>query len=216
MENSFSPCLKPASLAVDLIFWGGATERIVLSGREKPLLAGEIMFRFPKHVVCHSDSFFIGRPVPALASGVQLLPSRTYFVLPIDRLPGDSNDPLTVSSLASLSASKSAPQFAGGGQSPFEYVRGADGRTAIKVQPEFVTKLISVGDVDQESRALCSTPELRKHYERLVGAKDRRPWSPKLEKIEEKEKEKEKRRMLHSTSRLIMSPAKSVLHWRTA
>lgn len=216
MGNTFSPCLKPAPVAVDLIFWGGATERITLSGRSKPLLAGEIMFRFPKHVVCYADSFFIGRPVPALDIGVQLLPGRTYFVLPIDQLPGDSNDPLTASWLTSLSASKSVPQFAGSGQSPFEYVTGTDGRTAIKVQPVFVTKLISFGDVDQESRALCSTPELRKHYESLVGAKDRRPWSPKLEKIEEKEKEKEKRRMLHSTSRLLMSPAKSVLHWKTA
>lgn len=86
-------------------------------------------------------------------------------------------------------------------------MRGADGRAAIKVHPEFVTKLISVCDAE-ESCALCSTPELKKHYEQLVGSKDRRPWSPKLESIEEKEKEK--RWLLHSTSKLLMSPAKLI------
>lgn len=205
MGNAFWPCLRAAAPVVELIFWGGATERITVSRRANPLLAGEIMFRFPDHVVCHADSFFIGRPMPALSVGNQLLPSHTYFILPIDRLP-DLHDPLTAASLASLSASGNAPQVAGGGQSPFEYVRGADGRASIKVHPEFLTKLISVCDVE-ESGALCSTPELKKHYEQLVGSKDRRPWSPKLESIEEKEK----RRMLHSTSKLLMSPAKLAL-----
>ncbi|KAG6480774.1 uncharacterized protein LOC122014321 [Zingiber officinale] len=211
MGNAFWPCLKAAAPAVELIFWGGATERITLSrGGAKPLLAGEIMFRFHDHVVCHADSFFIGRPVPALSVGDQLLPGHTYFILPVDRLP-DLHDPLTAASLTSLSASRNSPQVAGGRQSPFEYVRGADGRASIKVHPEFVTKLISVCDAE-ESGALCSTPELKKHYEQLVGSKDRRPWSPKLESIEEKEKEKEKkRRMLHSTSKLLMSPAKLAL-----
>ncbi|KAG6484675.1 hypothetical protein ZIOFF_053197 [Zingiber officinale] len=168
MGNAFWPCLKAAAPAVELIFWGGATERITLSrGAAKPLLAGEIMFRFHDHVVCHADSFFIGRPVPALSVGDQLLPGHTYFILPVDRLP-DLHDPLTAASLTSLSASRNSPQVAGGGKSPFEYVRGADGRASIKVHPEFVTKLISVCDAE-ESGALCSTPELKKHYEQLAA-----------------------------------------------
>lgn len=58
----------------------------------------------------------------------------------------------------------------------------------IKVMPEFITKLITTGKEGECSSPsngfLCSTPELQKHYEQLVGSKGQ-VWSPKLETISE-------------------------------
>ncbi|KAL0435335.1 UNVERIFIED_CONTAM: hypothetical protein Sradi_0241400 [Sesamum radiatum] len=83
---------------------------------------------------------------------------------------------------------------------PFEYLRGSDGRVVIRVVPEFITRLISRNDDHDDddnkeniisdgcgnggNRFLCSTPELQKHYNQLVGCRDQN-WSPKLETISE-------------------------------
>uniref|UniRef100_A0A0D3FIL8 Uncharacterized protein n=1 Tax=Oryza barthii TaxID=65489 RepID=A0A0D3FIL8_9ORYZ len=88
------------------------------------------------------------------------------------------------------------------GTSPFEYVKGDDGRTVIKVTLEFIVRSITssrpigacaaAGDEEVEGGGggggapLCSTPELRKHYEQLVGAARCRAWSPRLETIKER------------------------------
>ncbi|EEC75280.1 hypothetical protein OsI_11615 [Oryza sativa Indica Group] len=95
-----------------------------------------------------------------------------------------------------------ATSIAGGAKSPFEYVKGDDGRTVIKVTPEFIVRSITssrpigacaaAGDEVVEGGGggggaqLCSTPELRKHYEQLVGAARCRAWSPRLETIKER------------------------------
>lgn len=186
MGNGISPCFNPASKGglVKLIFWGGATEFLA----EKQL-AGQLMFRFPDRIVCHADSFYIGHPVPVLSIDDELLPGQAYFVLPIDKL--SCHDPLTAVSLASLSSGRTKPSLAGNGESPFEYVKGEDGRLLIKVLPEFITKVItSVEDGQKcgsDGGTLCTTPELRKHYSQLVGPRDH-PWSPKLETISETRK----------------------------
>ncbi|CAA3030049.1 Hypothetical predicted protein [Olea europaea subsp. europaea] len=75
---------------------------------------------------------------------------------------------------------------------PFEYLKGSNGRVSIRVLPEFLTKIFTGGnenggeDSDGQARGsfLCSTPELKKHYNQLVGSKDQ-VWSPKLETISE-------------------------------
>ncbi|KQK11582.1 uncharacterized protein LOC100821494 [Brachypodium distachyon] len=51
-----------------------------------------------------------------------------------------------------------------------------------------------------ETDELCSTPELKRHYAQLVGARSR-PWSPPLETISERGK----RRALWSLARLLLS-----------
>jgi len=87
-----------------------------------------------------------------------------------------------------------SPSIAGGPKSPFEYVRVDDGRTVIKVTPEFLIGAVTskAGSTSKEPRggedagALCSTPELRKHYEQLVGAARGRAWSPRLDTIKER------------------------------
>ncbi|OWM69141.1 uncharacterized protein LOC116212298 [Punica granatum] len=198
-----SPCFNlhrhgSRSREIKLIFWEGNTR--VLIGRH---LAGEIMFEFPDMMVCHADSFFIGRPVPALAIEDVLVPGESYFVLPIDCFPCVGT--LSASSLAALGSNspnnnngKHSPMKNSFGEGrPFEYLRGEDGRVMIKVAPEFITRLImkesgegiSSGTTGSSSSpchgVLCSTPELQKHYSQLVGSNKEQVWSPKLETISE-------------------------------
>ncbi|GLT58683.1 hypothetical protein SLA2020_315540 [Shorea laevis] len=184
MGNTVSPCLQRnsrSSSSTKLIFWEGPTR--ILNGKH---IAGEIMFEFPDRMVCHSDSFFIGHPIPALAIDDELMPGQTYFVLPIDRF---ACNVLTASSIASFSSSpKPAPlNF---GDCPFEYIKGENGRVLMKVMPEFITRLITSrgeeegGSGSDGNSFLCNTPELKKRYEQLVGSKVQ-VWSPKLETISE-------------------------------
>ncbi|KAL9319672.1 hypothetical protein ACSQ67_011511 [Phaseolus vulgaris] len=167
-------------LSSKLIFWDGSTR--CLKGKH---IAGEIMFEFPDKVVCHADSFFIGHPIPALALEDELMVGEDYFVLPIQFFTCKT---LSVSSLLSLGSSpnKATLKF---GECAFEYLKGSNGRVLIKVMPQFITMLINRGKrscptTTSHNNFLCSTPELKKHYQMLVKTKDQ-VWSPKLETISE-------------------------------
>ncbi|OAY57980.1 uncharacterized protein LOC110609739 [Manihot esculenta] len=188
MGNALSPCFhQTRSSPVKLIFWEGATR--ILAGKH---IAGEIMFENPDKIICHADSFFIGHPIPALAIDDELKPGQTYFLLPIDRI--SFNHVLSAASLAALTSS-SCPTPAPINFSecdPFQYVKGPNGRILIKVVPEFITRLLNRGKEQENNGSasengnsfLCSTPELKKHYEQLVRSKEQ-TWSPKLETISE-------------------------------
>jgi hypothetical protein len=187
--------------AARLVLWGGES-RAARHGE----LAGQVMLDFAGTVVCRADAFYLGRPAPVLAIEDRLAAGATYLVLPVERLP-QGYDALTAASLAALSYDRAAAagggparSIAGGPKSPFEYVKGDDGRTVIKVTPEFLIGAITSsraaagaeakegggGGVDACAGALCSTPELRKHYEQLVGAGRGRAWSPRLDTIKER------------------------------
>ena len=183
--------------AARLVLWGGES-RAARHGK----LAGQVMLDFAGTVVCRADGFYLGRPAPVLAIEDRLVAGTTYLVLPVERLP-QGYDALTAASLAALSYDRAAGGgsscIAGGPKSPFEYVKGGDGRTVIKVTPEFLIGAVTSraglgskepGGEDAEAAcagaALCSTPELRKHYEQLVGAARGRAWSPRLDTIKER------------------------------
>uniref|UniRef100_A0A0D9X2G0 Uncharacterized protein n=1 Tax=Leersia perrieri TaxID=77586 RepID=A0A0D9X2G0_9ORYZ len=204
--------------------WGGE-RRATAAGR----MAGEVMMEHGGGggggggalVVCRADGFRIGRPPPVLAIEDRLDAGATYLLIPVDRLP---HDVLTAASLAALTYDRATAAAAGGGggggiplltgaggRSPFEYVKEEGGRTVIKVTEEFIVKAITgrrppaasggEGNGDAAAAALCSTPELRKHYEQLVGAARGRPaWSPRLETI----KEKNRRRVVD----VVVSPGR--------
>ncbi|KAF8037988.1 hypothetical protein BT93_B0742 [Corymbia citriodora subsp. variegata] len=196
MGNAVSPCCRHpdgSRSQVKLVFWEGTTR--ALTGKH---VAGEIMFEFPDKMVCHAGSFFLGRPIPALAIEDDLMPGETYFVLPLDCFPGGGARTLSASSLAALGSASPRPgpmSFSEGG-GPFEYIKSKDGRVLIKVVPEFITRLIMKGkgvdDAEGNNSSsvspcrgtLCSTPELQKQYQQLVGAREQ-VWSPKLETISE-------------------------------
>ncbi|KAG8085431.1 hypothetical protein GUJ93_ZPchr0010g9305 [Zizania palustris] len=214
--NGLSPCLcSPAVHGEEaggarLVFWGGATSQLTAAGgrsssSSSSATAGDVMAELPDRLVCAADSFFIGLPIPALPPGEQLLAGQTYFVLPAARF--SCQKALTAASLASLSPAPGKVSLAGGASSPFEYVKGDDGMALIRVLPEFIEKAITCGGAAGEGEAaspdaaqLCSTPELRKHYMQLVGARQQRPWSPGLDTISETGK---RRRMMPSPVRLV-------------
>ncbi|GAV62109.1 DUF4228 domain-containing protein [Cephalotus follicularis] len=182
MGNAMSPCFQQNSIhnySVKLIFYGGTTK--IIKGKH---IAGQIMFESPESMVCHADSFFIGHPIPILAIDDLLMPGQTYFVLPTHCFASN------VLSASSFTALRSSPKLTpiNFGDCPFQYLKGVNGRVLIKVVPEFITRLISRGrerdDDGSSSSFLCSTPELKKHYDQLVGSKDQ-VWSPKLETISE-------------------------------
>ncbi|RZB99547.1 hypothetical protein D0Y65_022110 [Glycine soja] len=173
-----TPCFHPKNSSLSssskLIFWDGTMRS--LKGKH---IASEIMFEFPNKVVCHADSFFIGHPIPALALEDELIQGEAYFVLPIDSLITCKT--LSVSSLLSLGShtnNKSTIKF---GECTFEYLKGSNGRVLIKVMPEFITRLINRSkrpccpSINIDNNFLCSTPELRKHYQMLVKPKDQGP-----------------------------------------
>ncbi|XP_062189850.1 uncharacterized protein LOC133892880 [Phragmites australis] len=195
-----------------LVLWGGET-RAAEPGRA----AGEVMLEHAGRVVCRADGFRIGRPAPVLAIEDRLEAGRTYLVLPVDRLPcGGRDSAVTAASIAALSyggASSGPPSLVVGARSPFEYVKDDDGRTVIRVTEEFIVKAVTggkprggggEGDDADGCGALCSTPELRKHYEQLVGASKGRSWSPRLDTI----KERKGRRVMDVVSPGRLSPAR--------
>ncbi|CAO1947272.1 unnamed protein product [Urochloa humidicola] len=210
---SLPPCLHvPASsAAVRLVYWGGRA-RLLAGDDGARVTAGDVAAELPSpatdHAVCPADAFFVGLPIPVMSPGEELLPGRTYFVLPAARFP--SLKVLTAATLAALSA---APAPAGGrrkaaavlpfdGQCPFEYVKGGDGGAAlIRVLPGFIERVITCdgGGAVPAAAELCSTPELRRHYAQLVGPRSR-AWSPRLETIAEGDR-----------SRWLRSPARMLL-----
>lgn len=194
MGNGLSPCLRPpAAAAARLVYWGGQTRLVASNDDCQIITAGDVASS--DHLVCPADAFFVGLPVPAMSPGEELLPGRTYFVLPAARFP--CLKALTAATLAALSpAAKTTPLLAvAGAPCPFEYVKGdAGGAALIRVLPEFIEKVITCdgrgakkkkADAAADSAALCSTPELKRHYAQLVGARRGQAWSPRLETIAE-------------------------------
>ncbi|XP_047053812.1 uncharacterized protein LOC124660061 [Lolium rigidum] len=232
MGNRLSPCLSTpatAPAAVRLVYWGGRTRVLLVNEEEDDSLDGEgcstagdvaaELLPAGAHVVCPSDSFFVGLPIPITPPAERLLPGRTYFVLPAARFPScDGKAPvLTAATIAALSAApggKKRVSLAGPGECPFEYVKGGEDGAAplIRVLPEFIEKVITccgasdgavrrgkcgVAAAAASATELCSTPELKRHYAQLVGPRTR-TWSPRLETISERGK----RRMFLSPARL--------------
>uniref|UniRef100_M4CXE9 Uncharacterized protein n=1 Tax=Brassica campestris TaxID=3711 RepID=M4CXE9_BRACM len=59
------PIIRRRQAIVTIVFFECGSTKTLRDSKKH--VAGEIMFEFPDQIVCHADSFFIGRPVPALA-----------------------------------------------------------------------------------------------------------------------------------------------------
>lgn len=182
----------------------------------KPLSAAQIIEEFPQHLVCHSESFYIGQKTAALSPNDQLKVGSKYFLLPqhffhsplsllllasLISPPPPSKTPLPSNSSVCVSAPVRRIESASLLCHPFDIQKSdAGGGLRIRVCPEFVTKLIENSrlNVDEGGprpkgrdyvdgkRGLCHTPELQKDYEELVKSRGH-CWKPTLESIREKE-----------------------------
>lgn len=188
------------AMVITLVFFEHGSIK-TLCGSKKHV-AGEIMFEFPDQIVSHADSFFIGRPIPALAMEDYLIPGQTYFVLPIERFAYRilTTSCLSIfnSNLENVRSNNNPPMnfTAPSSPPPFEYSQGPNGKILIKVCPAFIISLICKNRNNSnkeeamidcgESSEICNSPELKKQYDQLVGTREH-IWSPKLQTISEHE-----------------------------
>ncbi|KAF8369864.1 hypothetical protein HHK36_032111 [Tetracentron sinense] len=177
----------------------------------RPINVSELMLEYPKHLVCHSDSFFIGQKIPALSEDDQLQLGHKYFLLPKHFF----QTVLSFATIASFASSQSQSQSQSRSQSsslsinsknaflkkaarcqPFDIQKTPSGSLQIRVSDDFISKLMEEGRIKEDHeeedsskpvRGVCTTPELQKDYTQLVGT---RQWKPKLETIRESQKRK--------------------------
>ncbi|XP_010910218.1 uncharacterized protein [Elaeis guineensis] len=154
---------------------------------DRPVGAAEVMKDNPRHLVCRSDSFFIGQRVPPLAAGDQLQPGHSYFLLP-------SHFFHSVLSFVTLAASfadstKKPPLLR-----PFDIHKTPAGALQIRVSDEFLDRLRmeeeEMEEMERRGRRVCTTEALEKDYRQLVRS---RSWKPKLETIRESERKRRSR-----------------------
>ncbi|KAK4413530.1 hypothetical protein Salat_2765600 [Sesamum alatum] len=152
---------------------------------DRPIKAWELMEEFPKHLVCRSDCFYIGQKTPALSHHDRLQPGQNYFLLP-------ANFFQSALSFTTLTRCRSA--FAR--RHPFEFEKTPAGSLRIKVTDEMIIRHQEEEELEaaaaQKMIRVCSTPQLRKEYEQLVGR--RRHWKPRLDTIVEKKSSHQKKK----------------------
>lgn len=208
------PSPPPPSSAAAADDDAGTVKLILSDGLVKtyhqPVLASELMVQFPKHLVCRSDSFYIGQKIPALSEHDFLQLGHKYFLLPqqffqsvltfvtiasfvASQKPQDPSPvPRDVNSCRNAFLRKAA------GCQPFDIQRTPSGCLRIRVSDEFISQLMEEGrrvekEASNESggeqkpiRRVCTTPQLERDYSQLVGSSRR--WEPKLETIRESDK----------------------------
>ncbi|XP_050374743.1 uncharacterized protein LOC126792334 [Argentina anserina] len=188
----------------------------------KPVDVSELMREFPKHLVCASDSFYIGQKIPALSEHDQLQFGRKYFLLP-KHLFESVLSFVTIASFASSDPeseksdqrpspvpsinSKNAFLRKVATCEPFHIQKSDTGCLRIRVSDEFISQLLEEGKLRDEAKVeeddehskgfepnnkVCTTPQLQKDYSQLVGA---RQWKPRLEPIRETRETKRRSRL---------------------
>ncbi|KAK3228950.1 hypothetical protein Dsin_000831 [Dipteronia sinensis] len=177
---------------------------------DRPIHVSELMVEFPKHLVCRSDSFYIGQKIPALSESDQLQLGQKYFLLPKHFFQTVLSF-VTIASFASSSHqsnrdSRNAFLKKAAACQPFDIQKSSSGCPRIRVSDEFLSQLMEDGmrvkeDQEDENKEneqvpglskikskVCTTPQLQKDYTQLIGSL--RQWKPKLETIRETEKRK--------------------------
>ncbi|KAL8038119.1 hypothetical protein ABFX02_11G083500 [Erythranthe guttata] len=145
---------------------------------DRPIKAWEVMEEFPKHMVCRSDSFYIGQKTPALSHRDRLLPGHNYFLLPANFFQSALSFATFVRCRSAFAAGRTRP--------PFELEKSPCGGLRIKIIDEMILKNNKELEEGKVIGGVCTTPQLRKDYDLLVGR--RHQWKPKLDTISEKKK----------------------------
>ncbi|KAK4753658.1 hypothetical protein SAY87_001762 [Trapa incisa] len=179
----------------------------------QPVYASELMSEFPKHLVCHSDSFYIGQKVQALSEHDQLQLGQKYFLLPSQFF----QSVLSFVAIASFVSSQppeapiSSVVKKAAAQNPlFDVQKAPSGRLRIRISDEFISRLMEEGDrtaaagpdddaCGSSGDRLCTTAQLERDYQNLVAGSRVRQWKPKLEGIKERSEKKKKRLISRSS-----------------
>ncbi|KAL4367684.1 hypothetical protein GQ457_05G009350 [Hibiscus cannabinus] len=164
---------------------------------DRPIRVSDLMTEFPKHMVCRSDSFFIGQKIPPLSVHDHLQLGHDYFLLP-KRFFHSVLSFVTIASFANDAQSRNAVLKKAAACRPFVIQKSSSGCLRIRVSDEFIRQLMEEGRTKEETEEescgsntnnrVCSTPQLQKQYAQLVGSS--RHWKPKLETIKETEKKR--------------------------
>ncbi|WCJ26695.1 hypothetical protein M5689_008495 [Euphorbia peplus] len=178
---------------IKLIKWDG-----VVKIYEQPIQVSDVLMEYPKHLVCCSDSFYIGQKIPPLSLNQQLQPGHKYFLLPQHCF----QIVLSFLSIASFRKSDDSLQpllKKAASCRAFDILKSPSGSLRIRVSDEFISRLMQENEKggEEEEEGLCTTPQLQKDYRLLVRS---RHWKPKLETIRENKKEKKKKKRKLSTS----------------
>ncbi|XP_050221196.1 uncharacterized protein LOC126671471 [Mercurialis annua] len=177
---------QPPAATVKLIKSDG-----LVNTYDRPIHVSELLDEYPKHLVCRSDSFFIGQKIPALSVDDQLVPGHKYFLLPKHCF----QSALSFVTIASFVSTSKLPQMPtqsllkkAATCQAFDIQKTPSGCLRIRVSEDFISELMEESKSVEESWSrVCTTPELQKHYGVLVRS---RQWKPKLETIREKNKRK--------------------------
>ncbi|KAE8700025.1 slr0305 protein [Hibiscus syriacus] len=158
---------------------------------DRPVQVAELLNQFPKHMICRSDSFYIGQKIPPLSKDDKLRLGHNYFLLP-QQVFQTALSFVTIASFANARYSKKAAAC-----QPFQVEKSESGCLRIRVSDEFISELMEeskMKDSGEESCSsrVCTTPQLQKQYALLVGS-SRHNWKPKLETIKEKKKKRRKK-----------------------
>ncbi|GMI98110.1 hypothetical protein HRI_003480300 [Hibiscus trionum] len=157
---------------------------------DRPVHVAELLNQFPKHMICRSDSFYIGKKIPPLPMDDELRLGHDYFLLPQQVF----QSALSFVTIASFTNSRLVKNAAA--SQPFHVEKSESGSLRLRVSDEFIRELMEEsktkdGDEESCSGRVCTTPQLQKQYALLVGSA-RHNWKPKLETIKEKKKRRRK------------------------
>ncbi|KAL0920061.1 hypothetical protein M5K25_009168 [Dendrobium thyrsiflorum] len=151
--------------------------------------AEELMKEHASHLVCRSDSVFIGQKLSALSAADELEMGESYFILPSQFFQ---------SVLSFVTIASSIAKIGGGGVGSFRHLdihKTDNGKLQIRISEE-VDQMIEEEEEEEEIRkdgVLCTTEDMVKEYEKIVGSNAQR-WRPKLEVIAESPEGKRRRR----------------------
>ncbi|KAJ0973496.1 hypothetical protein J5N97_021455 [Dioscorea zingiberensis] len=140
---------------------------------DRSVSVAELMQENPLHLVCRSDSFFIGQRVPTLSPAEHLQPGHSYLLLPATFFHSNL-------SFANLASSLVAPLR------PFDIRKTDSGSLQVRVSDEFLERMARE---EKKEMRVCTSEDLEKDYRQLVRCKSKR-WKPKLETIRESSTEK--------------------------
>ncbi|KAL0920059.1 hypothetical protein M5K25_009166 [Dendrobium thyrsiflorum] len=173
----------PKSSSVKVI---GLDGRVMVYNRR--VKAEELMKEHACHLVCRSDSFFIGQKLSALSAAEELQMGESYFVLPFQFFQSVLSFVTIASSIA-----KNGGGGGGGSFKHFDIHKTENGKLQIRISEEVEEMIMEEEEDIKKDGVLCTTTDMVKEYEKIVRSNAQR-WRPKLEVIAESPERRRRRR----------------------